>query len=128
MSVDMARISIELAQEVSKRLADKDWSHQRACVATGVNGAVIGRMALGIVPGADHVINWALGLRENVNYWLVLARYDPIPEDLICDIARVDRVREDVTDYLIQHKTMSFEEIAEMFKRIGEAKDIENQQ
>jgi hypothetical protein len=79
----MARISPEFGEKIAEALRERSWSHQRACVATGVPGATIGRMALGIVPGADHVIAWAQGIKQDINMWLVLAGYDPIPFGLL---------------------------------------------
>jgi hypothetical protein len=80
---NMARISEDFGRAVQRELDDKGWSHQRACVATSIPSATIGRMALGIVPGEDHIIRWAKGLRQPINQWLILAGYEPIPEELI---------------------------------------------
>jgi transcriptional regulator with XRE-family HTH domain len=88
----MAHISEAFGKEVKKRLDERGWSHLRANVATGIPSATIGRMALGIVPGEDHVIKWAKALNESINYWLDLAGYEPIPANLICETKTPYRV------------------------------------
>ncbi len=80
----MAVISEEFGHRMKEELERRGWSYQRACVASGVPTPTIGRMALGIVPGKDHIINWAVAIQEPINEWLVLAGYDPIPEELVC--------------------------------------------
>jgi len=79
----MSRVNEEFGKAVQEKLRERGWSHQRAWIATTIPGATIGRMALGLVPGEDHIIKWATALGENVNSWLELAGYDPIPEELV---------------------------------------------
>jgi len=81
----MSRVNEEFGKAVQEKLQKRGWSHQRAWINTTIPGATIGRMALGLVPGEDHIIKWAKALGENINYWLQLAGYDPIPEELICE-------------------------------------------
>jgi len=76
-------------------------------------------MAQGIVPGADHIIAWAKGLRQDINKWLTLAGYDPIPEELVCDVTKADRVRERRATYLIEKKGWSEEDVRKMEEDIG---------
>ena len=121
--VEMVRITSEFGRAVKRELEDRGWSYLRACVGTGIPGATIGRMAQGIVPGADHVIAWAKGLRQDINKWLTLAGYDPIPEELVCDVTKADRVRERVAAYLVEKKGMQPEEVKEMFEEINEKGD-----
>lgn len=78
---DLGRINTQFGEAVKKALEERGWSHQRAHVNVGVPGATIGRMALGIVPGEDHIIKWAMGLKEPINDWLELAGYEPIPPE-----------------------------------------------
>ena len=72
----MVRISKEFRDKISLVLTEHGWSRQRACIASGIPGATIGRMAMGIVPGKDYVIKWAEALREPIPVELCL----PPPE------------------------------------------------
>lgn len=81
----MAPTKAELGERVKLVLKDREWSYQRASVATEIPAPTIARMALGIVPGADHIINWARAIGQNINEWLILAGYEPIPVHLVAD-------------------------------------------
>lgn len=80
-------------------MKERGWSYRRARIATGIDHGTIGDMATGVVPRKGVVVDWAQTLKENVNWWLELAGYDPIPENLVCDFAS-DRVREHVLEYM----------------------------
>lgn len=81
----MPRISPQLGEAVKAVLAEKGWSYRRASIATGLQHATIGAMASGIVPGKDHIINWAVALNEPINKWLELAGYDRLPANLVIE-------------------------------------------
>lgn len=81
----MPIIKKEFGEEVAEKLKQKGWSYRRAKIATGIDHYTIGEMASGVVPKKGAVIDWAQALHENVNKWLVLAGYDPIPEELIIE-------------------------------------------
>lgn len=93
---NLARISEEFGRIVRDRLKEKGWSFRRACIATGVDYGTIGNMADGIVPRKGHVIDWAIGLGEDINYWLALAGYDTIPPKLV---SGAEEVREATEEY-----------------------------
>ena len=114
------RVSEEFGAEVRARLKGKGWSYRRATIATGIDHGTIGMMASGVVPKKGVVIDWATHFGEDVNKWLVLAGYDPIPEELVCDVTTADRVREDHALYLVQKKGWSEDEVRKMFEEIGE--------
>lgn len=77
------RVNEEFGKAVRQKLEEKGWSFRRATIASGVTYGTIGNMAAGMVPGRDHIIDWAVALGEDVNYWLKLAGYEPIPCNLV---------------------------------------------
>jgi len=52
--------------------------------------------------GRGSVIDWAVGIGEDINHWLELAGYDPIPEELVCERPDPMMVREQMAEYLVQ--------------------------
>jgi hypothetical protein len=58
-------------------------SYRHAEQQTGVNYSTIYMIvSRGRIPTRGQVIEWAEGLNESVNEWLVLAGYEPIPVEL----------------------------------------------
>jgi hypothetical protein len=88
----MVRIVSNFGLEVRAILEQKGWSFRRATINTGIPHTTIGMMADGLVPGKDHIINWAVALKEPINKWLTLAGYDPIPENLVRESAPEYRI------------------------------------
>jgi len=125
----MGRISKAFGEQVRQVLANRGWSHLRANVASSIPSATIGRMALGIVPGSDHVIAWAKALKEPINKWLDLAGYDPIPENLISVRPDPMIVREQMAEYLVETGRLTSEEAAKALSELQEesaAADMEH--
>lgn len=51
-----------------------------AMLKTGIDHATIGKMRMGFVPRSETVIRFAQGFGLDVNEWLALAGYEPLPE------------------------------------------------
>ncbi len=85
-----------LGTAVSKKLKERGWTLRQASIRTHVSHNTIGDMAQGIIPGRGMVIQWAEGLNESVNDWLVLAGYDPIPTELCLPAGTPPEVREEI--------------------------------
>ena len=60
-------------------------NYRNAEDVTKVERTTLLRMRASVIPSRGKVIQWAEGIKENVNHWLQLAGYDPIPESLICE-------------------------------------------
>lgn len=79
----MPTIKEQFGTEVRKRLDEKGWSFRRAKIGTGLDHYTIGEMSHGVVPSRGKVIQWAQAIGENINWWLELAGYEPIPMELL---------------------------------------------
>ena len=84
-------------------------------------------MSDGMVPGADHVIQWAKALKEPINKWLELAGYEPIPEELISERPDPMLVREQMADYLVRTNRLTPEEADKVLSELQDdpAADLE---
>jgi len=74
---------------------NKNWGRVR------ISAATLRRMHDSpYLPDYEKVIAWAEGLGEDINRWLELAGYDPIPEELV--------VREDRSEYRTAEEAARF--------------------
>ncbi len=97
----MPRVNERFGEEVQRVLKEHGWSYRRATIATGVDYGTVGNMAMGMVPRKGVVIDWAIGIKEDVNRWLELADYEslppqPLPVETVDEI--IDRIREENKD------------------------------
>lgn len=113
------KVSLEFGAAIKDRLEKRQWSYRRAAINTGLRYGTIGNMASGLIPGEDHIIRWAEAIGENINYWLQLAGYRPIPEELVCQVT-ADQVKEQLAEYLIEHKKMTPDEVSQMWQDLGD--------
>lgn len=90
------RVSPRLGTEMQNRLQDRKWSYRRAAICTGLRHSTIGDMASGLVPGKDHIIDWAVAIDEPINYWLELAGYEPIPARAVVTEESIEEIVERV--------------------------------
>ncbi len=81
---------------------------------TGIDHTTILNMRNGRVPGKGAVIDFAIGLGEDVNAWLELAGFEPIPGELVCPVLP-DRVREDITRYLVDEAGLNKDDVEHMW-------------
>jgi len=100
-------------------------TYRHARQVTGLSTTVLFDMrSYGRIPSRGLVIQWAEHLGEEVNKWLRLAGYDPIPAKLIYETATtVNQIKEQVAQYLIEQKGMSLEEIQAMWEKLGEKQE-----
>ena len=72
-------------------------SYRHAEQQTGVNYSTIYTIvSRGRIPTRGQVIEWAEGLNEPVNKWLILAGYEPIPIELCLPEDTLPEVREEI--------------------------------
>lgn len=55
-------------------------SYRAADTKTGVSYGTISNMAAGRVPEMENIVKFAVGFGQDVNEWLRLAGYDPMPD------------------------------------------------
>jgi hypothetical protein len=58
-------------------------TYRHAEDVTGVERTCLMRLREGPKPSRGKIIEWAQGIGENINHWLGLAGYDPIPIELL---------------------------------------------
>ncbi len=85
---EMPKPNPRFSEAISNTLAERGLTLRQAEYKTGIDHTTITRMANGIVPSRGKVIEWAEGLDENINTWLELAGYEPIPAEL-CGAVRI---------------------------------------
>jgi transcriptional regulator with XRE-family HTH domain len=81
----MAKASKQFGEAVSELLDSRGLSLRAAALKTGVDHTTISQMRTGMVPKKGIIIDWAVGLGEDINHWLTLAGYEPIPESLVTE-------------------------------------------
>jgi transcriptional regulator with XRE-family HTH domain len=81
----MAKASKQFGEAVSELLDARGLSLRAAALKTGVDHTTISQMRSGMIPKKGIIIDWAVGLGEEINHWLKLAGYEPIPENLITE-------------------------------------------
>lgn len=92
---------MEFGEAVKQLMQARGLTNRGVTIKTSIDHGTVNNMRQGMVPKKGVILDFALGLGENVNEWLVLCGYDPIPEELVSDVTKADRVREAVTEYLV---------------------------
>lgn len=79
----MPKVSEKFGAAVRELLDSRGLTLRAASLKTGVDHTTIKQMRDGLVPKKGIVIDFAQGMDENINHWLELAGYEPIPPRLI---------------------------------------------
>jgi hypothetical protein len=61
-----------------------------------IDYGTVQNMRHGYVPKKGIIVDFAITLGEDINYWLTLAGYEPIPTALVQDPKRYQRIRRDL--------------------------------
>jgi lambda repressor-like predicted transcriptional regulator len=115
---DLPVINTQFGEEVRKRLEQHGWSFRGATIATGIDYGTIGNMASGMVPRKGVIVDWAIALKEDVNWWLELAGYPPIPPEVLHPKpGDIIVVLKDESTQLTEEQRSEIIEFAEKLKR-----------
>lgn len=76
-------IKPEFGAAVRAALEERKLSRRGQRALTSLDHVTVGTMAQGIVPTMETVVRFAQGLGLDVNQWLTLAGYEPMPPALI---------------------------------------------
>lgn len=70
-----------LAEAVKETLAERQLSLRAATIKTGIAHTTILKMQKGYIPRRSTICDWAVGLGDSINKWLVIAGYQPLPDN-----------------------------------------------
>lgn len=98
----MPRILEQFGRAVNDIMERRNLSNRAAMRKTQIDYTTINNMRQGMVPRKGVIVDWAIGLGENVNKWLLIAEYDPIPLDLVVTPEDADRIAEARASYSTQ--------------------------
>ena len=117
----MPKPNPEFAEAVAEALRHHNLTLRGAEYKTGIDHTTVTKMVNGLPPSRGKVIEWAEGLGENINHWLELAGWEPIPPALV-EGGISDRVIERAAEYLAE-KGLSKEEIEELKRVVSKDND-----
>ncbi|HET6455832.1 MAG TPA: hypothetical protein VFI02_15620 [Armatimonadota bacterium] len=115
----MPKINPAFAEAIDEILKRHELSYRGASYRTGVNHTTILAMTKGYIPGKGIIVDFAVGLKENVNDLMEAAGYDRIPTEYVCDVT-ADQVREELLEYLVDAKRLKPEDIEQIRKELEE--------
>ena len=120
--INLPKVDEEFGKAVDDAMKARGLSNRGVMIKSRgkIDYGTVQNMRSGLVPKKGVVIDFAITIGEDINHWLTLAGYDPIPTELIGDIASADRVKEQVAEYLVKKKKLSPKEIEEMWKTLEE--------
>lgn len=113
---ELSHVNQALKEAVEEAMTRHGLSLRGMEYKTGINHTTILQMKNGRVPSKGIVIDLAVGLGEDVNKWLELAGYPPLPYRTVT--APADQVREVMSKYAVPGRVLTVGDIEQMSKEI----------